>query len=112
VRRVFATPTRWYRGLGGDVVDDPVDAAYLVDDAVRDPAEELHVEVEEVGGHAVDRGDRAQRAHVLVGAGIAHDPDRAHRQQHRERLPDGVVQARQADLIKQMASPRNSTPRA
>jgi hypothetical protein len=28
--------------------------------------------VVEIGGHAVDRGHRAQRADVLVGAGVAH----------------------------------------
>ena len=44
----------------------------------------------------------ARSAHdVLVGAGVAHDADGAHRQQHRERLPDGVVQAGEADLLEE-----------
>ena len=36
---------------------------------------------------------------VVVGAAVAHDADRAHRQQHGERLPDVVVEAGVADLL-------------
>ena len=53
----------------------------------------------EVGGHAVDRGDGAQRADELVGAAVAHDADGLHRQQHGEGLPDRVVEAGLADLV-------------
>ena len=52
-----------------------------------------------VGGHAVGRGDGAQRAHVIVGARVAHDADGVHRQQHGERLPDLVVEPGLADLV-------------
>src|SRR5690606_8425957 len=48
---------RWFRG---DVVDDAVDAADLVDDAGGGAAEEIHVVVVEIGGHPVDGGDGAQ----------------------------------------------------
>src|SRR4051812_17911962 len=47
------------------VVDDPVDAVHLVDDAGRDPAEEAGVEGVDVGGHSVDAGHRAKRADVI-----------------------------------------------
>ena len=63
----------------GDVVDDAVDAAYLVDDAVGDGAEEGHVEGVEIGRHAVGRGHGAERADKVIGAVIAHHADRAHR---------------------------------
>src|SRR5207302_8234598 len=66
-------------GFGGDVVDDAVDAAHLVDDAGRGAAEDLVRERVVVGGHAVSRGHRPQRAGKIVGARIAHHPDRAHR---------------------------------
>ena len=62
-------------------------------------AEEAHVVVVEIGGHAVDRGDGAQRADEFVGAAVAHDADGLHRQQHGEGLPDGVVEAGLADLV-------------
>ena len=55
----------------------------------------------EVGGHAVGRGDGAQRADVVVGAGVAHHADGAHRQQHGEGLPDLVVEAGLADLVEE-----------
>jgi hypothetical protein len=42
---------------------------------------------------------RAHRADVVVGALVAHDADGAHRQEHREGLPDGLVEARRADLL-------------
>jgi hypothetical protein len=69
-------------GLRGDVVGDAIDAADFIDDAVRDPAQELHVEVEEVGGPAArrsslpgldrDLGDPARSAPgEAVGAGLA-----------------------------------------
>jgi hypothetical protein len=62
------TPTRWCRGAWrGDVVDHTVDAAHLVDDAVRHPAEKLHVEVEEVGGHAAESGERMVKWLGLAG---------------------------------------------
>src|SRR5689334_22243934 len=46
--------------LGRHVVDDPIDAADLVDDPGGRLAEHVPGELEEVGGHAVGRGDRAQ----------------------------------------------------
>src|SRR5207344_3596567 len=71
-------------GLRGDVVDDAVDAAHLVDDAPRRRPKKIVGEVVIVGGHAVGGGDGAQRAHIVVGARIAHDADGAHREQHSE----------------------------
>ena len=59
---ITAEPRRFYypsfpldrsRRLGGDVVDDAVDALDLVDDARRGAAEEIVVEIEIIGGHAV-----------------------------------------------------------
>src|SRR5688572_24229621 len=46
--------------LGRDVVGDAVDAAHLVDDAVRDPGEELVRQRRPVGGHEIGGLDRAQ----------------------------------------------------
>src|SRR5689334_16815308 len=62
-------------GFGGDVVDDAVDAAHLVDDAGGGAAEDLVREWVIVRGHAVGRGDSAERADEIVGARIAHDAD-------------------------------------
>ncbi len=86
-------------GFDVHVVDHAVDAAHLVDDAGCGAAEEFHVVVVEVRRHAVDRGDGAQRADEFVGAAVAHDADGLDRQQHRERLPDRVVEAGLADFV-------------
>ena len=51
-------------GLGGHVVDHAVDAADLVDDPVRP----LHVEVEEVRGHTVERVTAALSAQTFSSA--------------------------------------------
>src|SRR3984885_7096797 len=85
--------------LACHVVDDAIDALDFVDDARRCAAEEGHVEGIEVGGHAIDRGHRAQRTDRIVGASVAHHADCAHGQQHGEGLPDVVVEARLADLV-------------
>src|SRR5258708_30681942 len=87
------------RRLRGDVVDDAVDAAHLVDDPGRRAPQELVRERVIVGGHAVGRSDRPQRADVIVGAPVAHDADALHRQQYGEGLPDRVVEAGGADLL-------------
>src|SRR5262245_39804247 len=46
-------------GLGGDVVDDPVDALHLVDDPARDRGQHLRGDARPIGGHGVHRGDAA-----------------------------------------------------
>src|SRR5437762_4983476 len=88
-------------GFGGDVVDHPIDAAHLVDDAGGGAAEDLVRERVVVGGHAVGRGDGPQRADEFIRARIAHDADRLHRQQHGEGLPDRVVESGIADLFEE-----------
>src|SRR5438132_11121354 len=85
-------------GFGGDVVDDAVDAAHLVDEAGRGAPQELVREREVVGCHAVGRGYRAQRADEIVGAAVAHHADAPHRQEDGEGLPDRTVEAAVADL--------------
>src|SRR6478672_10123029 len=96
-RRLFPfNRARWLRRI---VVDDPVDALHLIDDAGCDPAEECGVERINVRGHAIERGDRTKAANIFVGAVIAHDSDRSHGKQHRERLPDRIIEASVADLL-------------
>jgi GMP synthase (glutamine-hydrolysing) len=57
------------------------------------------VEGEVIGGHAVGRGDGAQRAGLVIGAAVAHHAHGAHRQEDGEGLPDVVVEAGLADLV-------------
>ncbi|MPM59468.1 hypothetical protein SDC9_106310 [bioreactor metagenome] len=52
-----------------------------------------------VRGHAVGAFDRAQRDHIIVGAVVAHHPDRADRQEDREGLPDRIVQSGFLDFL-------------
>src|ERR1043165_4697456 len=85
--------------LARDVVDDAVNAAYLVDDARADPREHVVGQLYPVRRHAVARVDGAHRERLLVRAGIAHHADRLHRKQHAERLPDRFVDPRGADLF-------------
>jgi len=80
-------------GLGGDVVDHAVDAADFVHDAVGDALEDLGGKLDPVGGHAVFRVHGADAGGVGVGALVAHHAHAHDRQQHREALPDFVVEA-------------------
>jgi len=58
--------------LGRDVVDHPVDAAHLVDDAGGGAAEEVVGERVVVGGHAVGGDDGTQgAAYVFILANSA-----------------------------------------
>ena len=52
-----------------------------------------------VGGHEVLRGHGPQRAHVLVGALVAHDAHGHDRQQHGEALGGGAVPAAGPELL-------------
>src|ERR1700730_16061147 len=88
-------------GFGGDVVDDAVDPAHLVDEAGRGAAKEFVRERGVVGGHALGRGDRAQGADEIVGPAVAHHADAPHRQQDGKRLPDRVVETGVADLLQE-----------
>src|SRR6185437_5919773 len=83
----------------GDVVDYAVDAAHLVDDAGGGRAQKFVAEGIGVRRHAVGGGYGAQGEHVIVGAAVAHHADAAHRQQHREGLPNGIIQTGAADLV-------------
>src|SRR5258708_34636939 len=60
-------------GFGGDVIDDPVDAAHLVDVAGRGAAEDLVGEGVLGRGHAVGPAHRLQGADEVVRTCIAHD---------------------------------------
>lgn len=85
--------------LRGDVVDDAVDAAHLVDDAVRHRRQRLVGEMRPVRRHRVDGVHRADRARVLVGALVAHHADGPDGQEDGERLPDRLVVGKFLDLL-------------
>src|SRR5262245_4543077 len=81
------------RGLGADVVDDPVHAAHLVGDRAGDLGEEIRGQTGPVGGHAVQAVDGTEGDDVLVGTAVAHDADALHRQEDGEGLPGALVPA-------------------
>src|SRR3982074_1505003 len=87
------------RRLAGHVIHHAVHPLDLVDDAGGDAAQEGHVEGIEVGRHAVAGGDGAQAHHVVVGAVVTHHAHGLDRQQHREGLPDVVVEPGAADFL-------------
>src|SRR5881396_617606 len=97
--RPILLPLDGGRRLRRDVVDDAVHALHLVDDAAREPGEEIAGQPRPIGRHAVGRGDGADGDHVLVGALVAHDADRLDRQEDGERLPEVAVEAGRADLL-------------
>src|SRR5258705_2336705 len=97
--RPILLPLDGGRRLRGDVVHDAVHAPHLVDDAAREPGEEIAGQSRPVGRHAVGRGDGADGDHVLVGALVAHDADRLDRQEDGERLPEVAVEAGPTDLL-------------
>src|ERR1051326_1574679 len=63
--RATSLPFNRPRRLRRVIVDHAVDPPHLVDDARRDAAQELGVEREDIGGHAVDAGHGAQAADVI-----------------------------------------------
>jgi nucleoside phosphorylase len=62
-------------------------------------AEELVGERVVVGGHAVGRGDGAQRTDIVIGAPVAHHAHGLDRQQHGEGLPDRIIESGALDLL-------------
>src|ERR1700738_4549196 len=87
------------RRFRGHVVDDTIDALDLVDDAGCHVSDEFHLERVEIGRHTVCRGYRAQCHDMVVSAKVSHHAHAAHRQQHRKRLPDVVIEPRAPDLF-------------
>src|SRR6201996_1818051 len=85
--------------LGRDVVDHPVDAAHLVDDAGGGTGQEAVLEGIIIRRHAVGGGDGAQGTDMVIGTAVAHHAHGLDREQHGEGLPDLVVQAGLADLV-------------
>src|SRR5690606_40066271 len=62
-----------------------------------------------VSGHAIGGGHGPERAHVVVGARVAHDAHGTHWQKNRERLPDRIVEPGFADLLQvdRVGTPQN-----
>src|SRR5690606_14105125 len=81
------------------VIDDAVDATNLVNDPGRRAPEEVHVELIEIGGHAIHRGHGAKGANEFISATITHDADGLHRQEDRKGLPDLVILAGLTDFV-------------
>ena len=86
-------------GLGGDVVEDAVDALDLVHDAAGDGVEQLPRQARKVGGHEVLCLYRAQRDGVVIGALVAHDADRAQVCERGEILVDAALETGLGDLL-------------
>lgn len=86
-------------GLGGDVVNDSVDAPDLVDDAVGDGGQGVVGESCPVRGHGVQGVDGPYGAGVFVCALVAHDAHGAAGEKDGEGLPDGLVVGKLFDLF-------------
>ena len=86
---------KFYRcgGLGGDVVENTVYAANLVDDAHGHLIQHLVRNAHPIRGHKVRGRHRTQRQRVIVGTAVAHDADGAHIRERREILAHGVLQS-------------------
>src|SRR5665213_2008263 len=98
-KRAKSFPFDSPRRLGRHVIDHAVDALHLVDDAGGGAGQEAVLEGIIIRRHAVGGGDGAQCADMVVSAPVAHHAYGAHRQQHREGLPDLVVEPGFPDLV-------------
>ncbi len=85
--------------LARNIIDDAIDVRHLIDDPTGDFLQHFPVDACEVGGHAVDAGDGANGDGVIIRAPIPHDADAADARQHREVLPDILVEAVVFDLF-------------
>src|SRR5690348_15487346 len=74
--------------LGSYVINDAVNAADFINDAVRNVLQHFMRKVNPVGGHAVFRVDCTEGASVSVSALVSHYADRHDGKQDGERLPD------------------------
>src|SRR3954453_9562021 len=79
-------PLNRCRRLRRDVVDDAVYAAHLVDDAVAHFGQHVEGDSRPVGGHEILAFDGADGDDAVVAAAVAHDADRADRQEDGEDL--------------------------
>lgn len=86
-------------GLGGDIVDDTIDALHLVDDAGGDLVQHIVGDAGPVGSHEVAGGDGAERQGVIVGAAVAHDAHGAGIGEDGKVLVDVLVLAGGGDLL-------------
>ena len=73
-------------GFGGYIVDDAVDMAALVGDAVGDFGEDIVGDSRPIGGHKVVGGDGANDDDVIVGTVVAHNSDGVHAGEDAEEL--------------------------
>ena len=83
--------------LGGDVVDNAVDAAHFVRNARGDAPQHTPRQGREHAGHKVARFHAAHRDGVVIRASVAHDADALHAGEHREILVGAA--AALADLL-------------
>src|SRR3954454_3019950 len=90
--RIGLLPLDGGRRLRGDVVHHAVDPWDLVHDAGRHDRENVEGDAGPVGSHGVFAGHRANRYQVAVGSVVAHHAYRPDRRQHRECLPDLIVE--------------------
>ena len=74
--------------LGGDIVDDAVNAFDFIDDPAGNAVQDFVGQLVPVGGHAVETLNGAHGDDVFVGPVVAHNADGLDRQQHGEVLPD------------------------
>lgn len=72
----FPLYRRWW--FTGDVIHNPVDVGYFIDDSDRDPVQDLIGDSGPVGSHEVSGGDRAEGQGVVIGAAVTHDTYGAH----------------------------------
>src|SRR5690606_16772880 len=75
-------------GFGRDVVDDAVNAADFVDDALAHRRQDVVGAAGPVGGHGVLAGHRADSADPGIGPVVAHHAGGVNRQQHGKELPN------------------------
>ena len=83
-RKSRSLPLDRARGFTRDIVNDAVNAFDFVADAVGNAREQFVRDAHPVGSHAVLAFDDPQRDRVFIGALVAHDADRLHREQNGE----------------------------
>src|SRR4030043_96187 len=96
-RRLFPFDCR--RRFRRTIIPPRVAALALVDGARRDPREPPRFNRNPVGRHPVDALDEPQHDDLVVGPLIAHHPDRAHREEDGEGLPELVGELGSAALL-------------
>src|SRR5665213_304861 len=87
------------RRFGTDIIYNPVNSFYIINDLVRDFGQQVVRQVAPVGSHAVQRFNGTQADHVFVSPLITHHTYRLYRQKDGAGLPNFIINTGRPQIV-------------